>query len=95
MNEVDINKQDIIVEIIKNYKFHPEWDYIYVTNEYDVAISYMMQNWDRLFKLNKDSAIQSKRVGDRSVTYKSGINNIIKSDLILKSLLGLPCLRMS
>lgn len=90
-----MNEVDIIIEIIKNYKFHPEWTNEYVNSNYSVAISYMSENWDRLFKLNKDSAIQSKRVGDRSVTYKSGINDIIKSDLILKSLLGLPCLRMS
>ena len=86
-------KEKIILQMIKDYKNRSEWTDDYVKEEYDVAVQYMLEDFDRIYKLSKDGAIQSKTQGSRSVTYKSNINNIIQTDFVLRSLLGLPLLR--
>lgn len=86
-------KEQIILQIIKDYKNRCEWTDDYVKKEYPTAIEYMNINFDRFLKINNDGAIQSKTQGERSVTYKTDINNFIRTDYILKSLLGLPFMR--
>lgn len=86
-------KEKIILRIIKDYKNRLEWTDEYVKNNYAEAIEYIKENFDRFNKLSIDGAISSKTQGDRSVSYKD-ISNIIQSDFILNSLLGLPLLRM-
>lgn len=86
-------KEKIILEIIKNYKNRSEWTDDYIKEKYSVAIEYMTLNFNRIYKISLDGSISSKTQGQRSVTYKSGINSIIQADLTLKTLLGLPLLR--
>ena len=86
-------KEQIILQIIKDYKNRSEWTDDYVKEKYDVVIQYMTENYDKLTKISKDASIQSKMQGSRSVTYKAEINSIIQSDFILRSLLGLPLMR--
>lgn len=86
-------KEKIILRIIKDYKNRLEWTDEYVKNNYAEAVEYIKENFDRFNKLSIDGAISSKTQGDRSVSYKD-ISNIIQSDFILNSLLGLPLLRM-
>lgn len=86
-------KEKIILRIIKDYKNRLEWTDEYVKNNYAEAIEYIKENFDRFNKLSIDGVISSKTQGDRSVSYKD-ISNIIQSDFILNSLLGLPLLRM-
>lgn len=86
-------KEKIILRIIKDYKNRLEWADEYVRNNYAEAIEYIKENFDRFNKLSIDGAISSKTQGDRSVSYKD-ISNIIQSDFILSSLVGLPLLRM-
>lgn len=86
-------KEQIILQIIKDYKNRCEWTDDYVKEKYSIAIKYMNDNFDRFLKFNNDGAIQSKSQGERSVTYKTDINNFIRTDYILKSLLGLPFIR--
>ena len=105
----DILKGKIIVEAIKSYKNRQEWTDIYVENNYAEAIEYMFKNFDKYFGDSSSEAgsivpqgarIKRMDQGDRSIEYEYNnytstgmLNAIIKSDLVLSSLLGLPLMR--
>ena len=105
----DILKGKIIVEAIKAYKNREEWTDIYVEQNYPEAIEYMFKNFDKYFGVSgnevgsmvpQGARIKSMNQGDRSIEYEYNnytstgmLNTMIKSDLVLSSLLGLPLIR--
>ena len=51
----DALKEKIIIQAIKCYKNREEWEDEYIQEKYDVAIEYMLENFDKYFPTTSGS----------------------------------------
>ena len=101
----DTLKEKIIIRFIKTYKNRIEWEDDFVRDKYSDVIDYLMENFDKFFNSvndNPDGGIVKKRKqGEREIEYDTSMNtsndkitSIVKNDLVLSSLLGLPLIKL-
>ena len=85
----DILKEKIIIRSIKVYKNREEWADDYVQENYQDAIEYMMEYFDKLFPTASgsgagsttpdDARIKKIQQGERTIEYEYGSSNTTES----------------
>ncbi|WP_294405293.1 hypothetical protein [uncultured Clostridium sp.] len=87
-------RENMIIQCIRNYK-NKDFTDDEIREKYDLAISYMTDNFERLFQdsMSNSNGISSFSQGNRSISYNNNINSIIEGDKVLIALLGKPFMR--